>query len=63
VPLHFTDAGLRNVPDYRVHANLVWRFQERMPDLPLAGLSILIVEDEPLLRRQLAAHLERLGAM
>jgi DNA-binding NtrC family response regulator len=32
-----------------------------MPDLPLAGLSILIVEDEALLRRQLAAHLERLG--
>lgn len=28
----------------------------------LAGLSVLIVEDEPLLRRQLQAHLERLGA-
>ncbi len=28
----------------------------------LAGLGILIVEDEPLLRRQLAAQLERLGA-
>src|SRR6185503_14722063 len=33
-----------------------------MPDTPLTGLSILILEDEPLLRRQLAAHLERLGA-
>jgi len=33
-----------------------------MPETPLAGLSILIVEDEPLLRRQLSAHLERLGA-
>lgn len=28
----------------------------------LAGLGILILEDEPLLRKQLAAHLERLGA-
>ena len=28
----------------------------------LAGLQILIVEDEPLLRRQMAAQLERLGA-
>ena len=28
----------------------------------LAGLGILIVEDEPLLRKQLAAQLERLGA-
>lgn len=33
-----------------------------MPDTPLTGLSILVVEDEPLLRRQLSAHLERLGA-
>jgi DNA-binding NtrC family response regulator len=33
-----------------------------MPDAALTGLSILIVEDEPLLRRQLAADLERLGA-
>src|SRR5262245_22875280 len=35
-----------------------------MPDTPspLAGLSVLIVEDEPLLLRQLTAHLERLGA-
>jgi len=33
-----------------------------MPQPTLAGLGILIVEDEPLLRRQLAAHLERLGA-
>jgi DNA-binding response OmpR family regulator len=28
----------------------------------LAGLSVLIVEDEPLLRKQLSAQLERLGA-
>src|SRR5882724_8735366 len=28
----------------------------------LAGLGILLVEDEPLLRKQLAAQLERLGA-
>jgi len=28
----------------------------------LAGLDILVVEDEPLLRKQLTAHLERLGA-
>ena len=36
-----------------------------MPDNPsssLAGFSVLIVEDEALLRRKLAAHLERLGA-
>jgi len=33
-----------------------------MPDANFAGLSILIVEDEPLLRKQLAAELERLGA-
>ena len=28
----------------------------------LSGLQILIVEDEPLLRRQMAAQLEKLGA-
>ena len=33
-----------------------------MAQEPLAGLAILIVEDEPLLRKQLAAQLERLGA-
>ena len=33
-----------------------------MPDAILAGLDILIVEDEPLLRKQIAAHLEKLGA-
>jgi len=33
-----------------------------MPDAILAGLGILIVEDEPLLRKQIAAHLEKLGA-
>src|SRR5690349_17781301 len=33
-----------------------------MPQGSLSGLSLLIVEDEPLLRRQLAAHLERLDA-
>jgi DNA-binding NtrC family response regulator len=33
-----------------------------MAEATLAGLSILIVEDEPLLRRQIAAELERLGA-
>src|SRR5262245_56405007 len=33
-----------------------------MPDATLIGLSLLLVEDEPLLRRQLAAHLEALGA-
>src|SRR5258706_15010861 len=33
-----------------------------MADAPLAGLGILIVEDEPLLRKQLAAQMERLGA-
>src|SRR5262245_47277373 len=33
-----------------------------MPETPLAGLSLLLVEDEPLLRRQLTAHLEALGA-
>ena len=33
-----------------------------MPDVSLTGLSILILEDEPLLRRQLTAHLEQLGA-
>ena len=32
-----------------------------MAEATLAGLSILIVEDEPLLRRQIAAELERLG--
>ena len=26
VPLHFTNNGLQNVPDYRFHASLVWRF-------------------------------------
>jgi DNA-binding NtrC family response regulator len=33
-----------------------------MPDLALASLNLLLVEDEPLLRRQLTAHLEALGA-
>lgn len=33
-----------------------------MQDVTLAGLSILIVEDESLLRKQIAAHLEKLGA-
>jgi DNA-binding NtrC family response regulator len=33
-----------------------------MPECELAGLSILIVEDDPLLRRQLAAELEHRGA-
>jgi len=36
-----------------------------MPDTsqpPLTGASVLLVEDEPLLRRQLAAYLERQGA-
>lgn len=33
-----------------------------MQNLALASLSILIVEDEPLLRKQIAAFLERLGA-
>ncbi|MBM3834579.1 MAG: sigma-54-dependent Fis family transcriptional regulator [Verrucomicrobia bacterium] len=33
-----------------------------MPNSDLAGFSILIVEDEPLLRKQIAAYLERLGA-
>jgi len=33
-----------------------------MPDATLAGLGVLILEDEPLLRRQLTAHLEGLGA-
>jgi len=33
-----------------------------MPQGSLSGLSLLIVEDEPLLRRQLAAHVERLDA-
>ena len=33
-----------------------------MQDVTLAGLSLLIVEDEPLLRKQLTAHLEKLGA-
>src|SRR5437870_8031452 len=33
-----------------------------MQDGTLAGLSILIVEDEPLLRKQIAAHLDKLSA-
>lgn len=33
-----------------------------MPEAELTGLSILIVEDETLLRKQIAAQLERLGA-
>jgi DNA-binding NtrC family response regulator len=33
-----------------------------MQNTELAGLSILIVEDDPLLRKQTAAHLEKLGA-
>lgn len=33
-----------------------------MPQLDLAGLSILIIEDEALLRRQIASYLENLGA-
>jgi DNA-binding NtrC family response regulator len=31
-------------------------------ELSLSGLSILVLEDEPMLRKQIAAHLERLGA-
>jgi DNA-binding NtrC family response regulator len=31
-------------------------------ELTLSGLSILVLEDEPMLRKQIAAHLERLGA-
>jgi DNA-binding NtrC family response regulator len=33
-----------------------------MPNAALAGLGILVVEDDTLLRRQIAAHLEALGA-
>jgi len=33
-----------------------------LEQITLTGLSLLLVEDEPLLRRKLAAHLERLGA-
>src|SRR5580765_6899737 len=33
-----------------------------MPSLELNGLSLLVVEDEALLRRQIAAQLERIGA-
>ena len=33
-----------------------------MPTKLLAGLDILVVEDESLLRKQIAAHLEALGA-
>jgi len=33
-----------------------------MPDAILADLGILVVEDEPLLRKQIATHLEKLGA-
>ena len=33
-----------------------------MPTTLLAGLDILVVEDESLLRKQIAAHLESLGA-
>ena len=33
-----------------------------MPTKLLAGLDILVVEDETLLRKQIAAHLESLGA-
>ena len=33
-----------------------------MAEAPLDGMSVLIVEDEPLLRRHLAASLEKLGA-
>ena len=33
-----------------------------MPSPPLAGLTVLVVDDETLLRKQLGAHLEQLGA-
>src|SRR2546421_7149122 len=33
-----------------------------MQDVTLSGLSILIVEDETLLRKQISAHLDKLGA-
>src|SRR5207249_3492616 len=33
-----------------------------MPDASLTGLGMLVVEDELLLRKQIAAHLQRLGA-
>ena len=33
-----------------------------MSNAPLAGLTVLVLDDEPLLRRQLTAALERLGA-
>ena len=33
-----------------------------MPPSPLAGLTVLVVDDEPLLRRHIVASLERLGA-
>ncbi len=40
----------------------VSRRHSRMASLELAGVSILIVDDELLLRKQIAAQLERLGA-
>ena len=49
--LNFAVAGFR-----------ILRHKQLMPDATLAGLGILVVEDEPLLRKQIAAHLERLGA-
>ena len=33
-----------------------------MANAPLTGLSVLVVDDEPLLRRHLVATLERFGA-
>lgn len=39
-----------------------YRQHSRMAALELAGVSILIVDDEVLLRKQIAAQLERLGA-
>jgi len=47
---------------FRSPSNLLLGTMASMPVEPLAGLNILILDDEPLLRRFLAATLERLGA-
>ena len=47
-----------------MHSNIagIAKTLHSMTALNLKAISILVVEDESLLRRQLAAHLERFGA-
>jgi two-component system, NtrC family, response regulator AtoC len=49
-------------PNFRVADPCEWVDKEAMQTLDMTGLGALVVEDDPLLRRQVASVMEKLGA-